>query len=165
MPWLLSGLLLAPLCHADPVPEGKMKVAFLYNFGLQTEWPASTGSTLRLCVLSQDPFAESMNDIDGQEVNGRKLQIVRLSSTTEVKACQILYLGEAETPRVKSILNTLNDAPVLTVSDDANLAKSGIMISMFMTNRRLVFNVNTNPVKRSGLTLSSRLLRLAKNVD
>jgi|WetSurMetagenome_2_1015567.scaffolds.fasta_scaffold344814_2 hypothetical protein len=161
----LSGLLLAPACLADPVPEIRMKAAFLYNFALFTEWPDATGPLLRLCVLGQDFDAATFHEIDGQEVNGRKLHLVQLASADDARSCQILYVGESERARVQRILAQLNEAPVLTVSDDDEMAKSGIMIAMHLENRKMVFSVNAESVKRSHLNLSSRLLRLARKVD
>jgi hypothetical protein len=160
----LLGWLMVLTCHADPVPEYRMKAAFLYNFALFTEWPKTTDTSLRLCIFSSEPLGEALAEIEGHEVNGLKLRVVHLSNASAARSCQILYLGESVRADVKNILRELGDAPVLTVSDVEDLAKSGIMLNVFPVGRRLAFEVYAEPVKRAHLTLSPRLLRLARSV-
>jgi len=158
-------LLSMPLAVASPVPEYTMKAAFLYNFASLTEWPLKTGDSVRLCVVGQDPISTALKEIDNRFVNGKALQVVHLSDLSLAKECQILYLSEFEVADIKVILGELGDAPVLTVSDNLDMEKSGIMITMFSDSQRLAFSVNATSAKRAHLTLSSKLLRLAKHVD
>ena len=157
--------MLALGCRADPVPEFRMKAAFLYNFVLYTEWPKAADPMFRLCVLSQDFLGESFSELEGQDVNGRKIHVIYLTSPLEARSCQALYLGEAERERVKIILRDLGDAPVLTVGDAEDMARLGVMIVMFPESRRLVFSLNAEPIRRARLAVSARLLRLARNVN
>lgn len=160
---ILYGLLVATTGHAESLPEYKMKAAFLYNFVQLAEWPKSSEALLRLCVDEQDPIVDALREIEGYEVNGRHIKIVLLSNSSAGAGCDTLYLGESAD--VKSMLNKLGESSVLTVSDSIDSEKSGVMISMFPIGRRLVFSVNAESAKRAHLTLSSKLLRLAKHVD
>lgn len=161
----LLGLLAGVPSHADPAPEYKMKAAFLYNFVQLTEWPKATDTWLRVCIIGQDPIGEALQGIEGAEVNGRYIKVIRLSNLADANACEALYLGDSEPFDIKSALDRLGESPVLTISDNLDMEKSGVMITMFPASRRLVFNVNAESAKRAHLTLSSRLLRLAKHVD
>lgn len=162
---IILSLLSMPLAAASPVPESKMKAAFLYNFASLTEWPLKSGDSVRLCVIGQDPISSALKEIDNRSVNGKGLQIVHLPDLSSARECQILYLSEFEIADVKVMLGELGDAPVLTVSDNLDMEKSGIMITMFSDSQRLAFSVNATSAKRAHLTLSSKLLRLAKHVD
>lgn len=158
----LLGLPWAQSCQADPAPEYKLKAAFLYNFILLTEWPKTVNDSLRLCVIGKNGIDDAINDIDGTEANKRHIRIIHVSNFSNIDACEVLYLGETDPLDIKNILNKLGESPVLTISDNLDLAKSGVMINMFPENQRLVFNVNVESAKRAHLTLSSRLVRLAR---
>lgn len=158
----LLGLTLAQSCQAESVSEYKLKAAFLYNFILLTEWPKTDNESLRVCVVGKNVIDDAINEIDGTEANKRYIRIVHLQNLSNIEACEVLYLGEVEQLDVKSIINKLGDSPVLTISDNLDFAKSGVMINMFPENRRLVFNVDVESAKRAHLTLSSRLVRLAR---
>lgn len=162
---IILSLVSMPYAVAGPVPEYMMKAAFLYNFASLTEWPLKTGDSVRLCVVGQDPVGSALKEIDNRYVNGRGLQIIHLPDFSSARECQILYLSELEIEDVKMIRNELGDAPVLTVTDDVDMEKSGIMITMFSDGQRLAFSVNASLAKRSHLSFSSKLLRLAKHVD
>lgn len=158
----LLGLPLAQSCQAEPAPEYKLKAAFLYNFILLTEWPKTVNDSLRVCVVGKNAIDDAINDIDGTEANKRYIRIIHLQNLSSIEACEVLYLGEIERLDIKNIINKIGDSPVLTISDNLDLAKSGVMINMFPENRRLVFNVDVESAKRAHLTLSSRLVRLAR---
>lgn len=158
----LLGLPWSQSCQADPAPEYKLKAAFLYNFILLTEWPKTVNESLRVCIIGKSGMDDAMNDIDGTEANKRHIKIIHLSNFYNIDACEVLYLGETDLMDIQNILNKLGESPVLTVSDNLDLVKSGIMINMFPENRRLVFNVNIESAKHAHLTLSSRLIRLAR---
>ncbi len=158
----LLGLPWAQSCQADPAPEYKLKAAFLYNFILLTEWPKTANDSLRLCVIGKGGMDDAINDFDGTEANKRHIRVIHLLNYSNIDACEVLYLGETDSIDIQNILNKLGESPVLTVSDNLDLVKSGVMINMFPENRRLVFNVNVESAKHAHLTLSSRLVRLAK---
>ena len=161
----IASLLCLPLgqsCQANPAPEYKLKAAFLYNFILLTEWPNTVNDALRVCVIGKSGIDDAINDIDGAEANKRRIKIMHLSNFSNIDACDVLYLSEADSIDIQNILIKLGDSPVLTISDSLDLVKSGVMINMFPENRRLVFSVNVDSAKHAHLTLSSRLVRLAK---
>jgi hypothetical protein len=51
---------------------------------------------------------------------------------------------------------------VLTISDGKGFAEAGGMIELYVEEGRMRFAINMGATERSGLHLSSRLLRLAK---
>ena len=59
----------------------------------------------------------------------------------------------------------LATSSVLTVADDRIIGASGAMISFGIDNRRVGFDVDLVPVRQARLTLSSKLLRLARSVQ
>jgi hypothetical protein len=59
------------------------------------------------------------------------------------------------------IVKSLKGKPILTVTDTPGPVFAGVMIRFTLERRRLHFHINHQAAKAAGLTLSSRLLRLA----
>ncbi|MFA6179251.1 MAG: YfiR family protein [Candidatus Methylopumilus sp.] len=164
---LLLSLLLfgvATTVHAEAVPETEMRAAYLYNFALFTDWPNPTGDTIRLCILKADQTDFATEKIENKLINGKLLTITTISSSNAAKGCQMLYISSYQSSSVRKIVAELEDTPVLTVTDTENGAAQGMMIEMLLDNNRLGFKVNNKAVRRANLTLSAKLLRLAKTI-
>jgi hypothetical protein len=163
----MLGLLLTQSCKAEPASEYKLKAAFIYNFIQLTEWPKTVDDSLRLCIGGLDPIADAINNINGAVANSKHIKIIRLlnNASASIEGCEVLYLSEAAQFDIKRTLNKLGESPILTISDNMNLAKSGVMINMFPEGQRLVFSLNIEATKQAHLILSSRLIQLAKYID
>ena len=55
--------------------------------------------------------------------------------------------------------------PILTVGEGARFLQQGGLISFVLEDNRVRFDVNKSAVDRAGLTVSSKLLRVARNVE
>ncbi len=169
--WALALLLvLLPAkvpAQAQAVPEYVMKASYLYNFMIFADWPALDGQSpqegLTLCVLGQDSFGQALNDLEGKNVNGRRLTVSRLNGLAASKKCHLLFITEQEAPNMQSILKFLADAPVLTVADTPVAAGAAILLSL--DGKRLVFDINMQRTKKVGITLSSKVLQLARSTN
>jgi len=158
------GLWLSLTARAEPVPEYVMKATYLYNFALYTEWPASVGDTINICVLGHEPFGSALDTINGKQVNNLALNISRVSSTSNLKLCQMVFIGEGELANAQKVIDLLGDAPVLTVMEGSAPPHFGVIVSMIVEDRKLVFNINASAARRARLNISSKLLRLARSV-
>jgi hypothetical protein len=151
-------------------PEYEVKAAFLYNFAKFVEWPTDTGlpagSSLELCVLGEDPFGEALDrTVAGKVIDDRTLAARRLGSVQDVPGCAILFVGASEGRRLAEVLGHLRGRPVLTVSDADGFAEAGGMIGLFIENSRVRFAINVGAAASAHLTISSRLLSLARIVQ
>jgi hypothetical protein len=151
-----------------PVSEYAMKMVYLYNFALLAEWPTVNDvaeAPFNLCIYGQDEIASSFDGLRGKTVNMRALRMLRVYDATEARNCHLLFVGEGAGERGARLLEALRGAPVLTVTDDPRLTRSGVMLQIVPDDRRLAFEVNLDVVRRSQLKLSSKLLRLAKRIS
>ena len=53
---------------------------------------------------------------------------------------------------------------MLTIGDGEGMAQAGLMFGLLVEEQKVRFEANLEPVRRAGLTISSRLLGLAKTV-
>jgi len=153
---------------AEAVLEYEVKAAFLLNFTKFTDWPTSAfanpDSPLTICILGRDPFGRALDDVlQGEEVDGHKLAVRRISQNPEPQACQVLFVGNGE-KEVRKILGGLGRG-VLTAGDGEGFIRDGGIIAFVLENRRVRFDINQSAAEAAGLKLSSQLLSVARSVQ
>ena len=154
--------------RAGPSREYLVKAAFLYNFAKFTVWPAKVfadaETPLRLCLLGKDPFQGALDSLAGKTVRKRKLEIHRLTKTSGLGKCHLLFVSASENKRLATILKILRGMPVLAIGDMPNFAHSGGIINLKTVRNKVRFEINVDAAKRAHLKFSSKLLRLAEIV-
>jgi len=162
----LAGLLcLAAAARGDELPEYRLKAAFVYNFIVYPEWPAATGSSLNLCVHGSDPFGKEIDGLQGKVAAGRTLALQRKAAGEALKDCQIVFVTASMLDGLPRVLDSLRGHPVLTVADSAGAMRRGVMLNMNMVQGKVTFEANLQAARSAGLDLSSKLLRLATEVQ
>jgi hypothetical protein len=162
--WLLVAI---PTLYAEqPKPTAyQVQAAYLYNFGKFAQWPVATrakAETFNVCVFGEDPFGPILNaTVAGGTVDGKTVVAKRIVSAPDAVECRILFISLSEDKRLDKILEALNGAAVLTVSDMPRFAERGGMIQFILDENRVRFQVNLTAAQNAGLILSSQLLKLA----
>jgi len=155
--------------QASSSVEYQVKAAFLFNFAKFIEWPPSAfqneKSPITVCVFGYDPFGSALDEIiQGKAINNRGLLARRINELPDLKGCQLVFVSAKEEKRLPEILNSLKGTNVLLVGEGENFAERGGGIQFYLKNNRLRFAVNVDAVQRAHLTVSSRLLALARIV-
>ena len=157
-----------PVSHsvaiADSMVEYQVKAAFIYNFMAFTHWPDSTGQTINLCVYGEDYFGQEIDKLQNRSINNRHIKVTRIAELDQLKACQAIFFSKSVSSQLSSILNDLQNEPILTLADSPNATAQGIAINMSLVNEKIVFEINLTKVRASGLDISSKLLQLAVKV-
>lgn len=164
---LLSGAgILSARQPANPT-EYQIKAAFLYNFAKFVDWPARAfaGSPrLNVCIVGQDPFGPVLDDLLADEVlDGRPIRVRRIAlEGVAAEACHILFLPNVERSRTKDILSAVASRPVLTVGEADGFIGDGGVVNFYVETGRVRFEVNLDAAQRAGLSISSKMLRVAR---
>lgn len=133
------------------------------------EWPdgAFEGPTdsMVLCVVGDDPFGETLDTVvRGETLNGRPLVVLRTRNPSEIRDCHIVFVPRSERGRQEGILENLHDRGILTVGEADGFLTGGGIIRFVLEQNKVRFDINLQAAERSGLTMSSKLLRLARTV-
>jgi hypothetical protein len=160
----LALLAFASTTLSDDLPEYRLKAAFLYNFALFTEWPASTGSTLNLCVYGPDPFGQEIDALQDKAVGDRHIVVRRVTRIESLTACQLVFIADPSADGISRVLSTLHGAAVLTIADAPGAAKRGVALNMSVMENKISFEANLTAARAANLKLSSKLLSLATEV-
>lgn len=148
--------------------EYQVKAAYLLNFAKFVEWPPGVFSgpdaPITLCVLGKNPFGDMLDAIQGKIVNGRKVLVNLSMDVQSVKACQLLFVSASEEASLPSILKELKNTKILVTGDMQHFAQRGGVIGFVTRDMKIGFEINVDAARRSGITISSRLLSLARVV-
>ena len=148
--------------------EANIKAAFLYNFTKYIEWPAAAfhgpSEPFRMCVLADDAFTRSVAAIvDGEQVLGRPLLLV-VPRRGDLPRCQILFIGHQAAARTGALIPAVAGRPVLTVGEVPGFLDQGGVVAFDLDNNRVRFDLNLDAAFRCGLTVNSKLVRVARHV-
>jgi hypothetical protein len=150
----------------DTTLSNKIRSAFLLNFARFVDWPPasfSSGNTpFTLCASEKLLPGVLETTIRGETVNGRTIELRRVSDVGEIKGCHLLYISGAHTP---VLLRSAAAANALTVGETPDFLKQGGTIRFVEVANRVRFEISLNAADRAQLRVSSRLLRLADIVQ
>jgi YfiR/HmsC-like len=167
--WACAGGRLAAQVQTQALTEYEAKAGFLYHFGGFVDWPAraftGTGNAFIIGVLGADPFGDVLDEVmQGKMIHNKPVIVKRFVSIEDAVFSHILFVSSSETSRLPSILEALDGASILTVSELDRFAERGGMIALNMVGKKMRFDINMNAAKRAKLKLSSQLLKLARVV-
>ena len=142
-------------------------------------------------VVGKYQFEKAFDPILSKTVSGRPILIKRFVGITgykeksgdekkykeeyaakyadELKKCQVLYICSSEDEYLTDILSMIEGSSILTIGEKKDFANRGGIINFVMEQdenkaKKLRFEVNLDSLKKSGITISSKLLKLAKRV-
>ncbi|MDR3512605.1 MAG: YfiR family protein [Caulobacteraceae bacterium] len=166
--WLASFLVALLACWslasaADTPSQYQVKAAFLYNFARFVDWSAQSQAqkAVTLCIIGDDPFGSDIGIITGKPVGQATLQVRRVT-VEGAGACQMLFITSSEERDLDRVLASVKGRPVLTVGDTPGFAERGAVINFYLEQGKVRFEINIDAERRSGLAVSSYLLRLAR---
>ena len=164
--WALAALTAATACaRADVLEqrEDQFKAAYVFNFVKFVEWPdGATSDPLLICFVGGERVYDALTtDLDKKRVGMRRLAVLRIADASPTVACHALYIDAA----MASDYVLARERATLTISDAKGFAASGGMIELFTENHRLRFLINVHNAHRTGLRISSDLLKLAARVQ
>lgn len=148
----------AGLAHAQ-VEEDTLKAAFIYNFALYTTWPAPLrdAASLTICLQRTSTLAPALHGLAGKPVQQRALVVKQLDLDDSHVGCDVQITESSGAGQI------WHEPGVLTICDcgeDDDV--SGAVVLLVREGTRLRFDIDLAAASTSGLSLSSKLLHLAR---
>jgi hypothetical protein len=166
LPRLLTASLAVLLTHAavaaDNPVEYAVKGTYLYKFLPFVGWPAQApNAPLAICILGGDPFGATLDQaVNDQHVEAHPVALRRVDSPDAAQSCQLVFIANG--PNEAAAVQALQGKPILTVTD-SGAAAPGI-VSFAIENNHVRFDIDDAAAAKDGLTISSKLLSLARAV-
>jgi len=143
------------------------KAAFLYRFASYVEWPEDApDGPLVIAVSGADEVARQLSDLlPRMNVNGRPVEVRRVSKPAELDGVHILYVGPESLARTHALRAAALDRPILIVTDDVKGLDSGGVINFVEAEHNVRFEISLLAADRARLKINSALLSVAARVE
>ncbi len=166
---LFSFTMFPHLCSAaSRYKEDEIKVVLIYHFTKFIEWPpeafSDANAGFKLCIFGANPSEDALTKIQSKLVKGKPLVIQRVNHTAQLNTCHTLFVSASEALHVAPILAYVKTLPIVTISDLNSFTRMGGMFNFVRSKDTIGFEVNPKAARRAGVTIRSKLLRLAKTV-
>jgi hypothetical protein len=148
------------------VSEADLKAAIIANMLLFVDWPGAGNSgveQMTLCTLDDSPVATALARLDGRVLKGKSLKI-RQAMPDALSGCQLLYVPPGNAGTLARIVSSSRAAKLLLAGDSPDYLNRGIMLNLEVVAGRVVFDIDLRAAQKAGLQISSKALRLARQV-
>jgi hypothetical protein len=111
-------------------------------------------------VHAHDALADLLEKVvAGEKAGGRAIEVRRLRGPEDAPGCQLAYLpGEAPWAALRA-------GAVLTVGETEEFWRGGGVIRFVFLRNRVRLHINLDAAREQGLSLTSKLLRIAERVE
>lgn len=148
--------------------EYKVKSVYIYNFAKFTKWPKSSfecdDSPIVLGIYGEDPFGGIIDKaVWNKKVHNRRIEVKRIKILKDAGSCHILFVSSSEKKKIDVILSRIKENSILTVGESEEFNQQGGMINFLIEKKKVKFEINVEAIKKSGLEVSSKVIKLSKN--
>jgi hypothetical protein len=161
----VMGFILLGIAAAQEM-EQNVKAAYLYNFTKYVTWPAgcfeSNESPIVIGIVGTDSLGGALDSaVSGKTVDGRRLVVKHYRWNQDLSTCEVLFVPAGEMGNA-ALLERIKRKPVLTVGESPGFARRNGIVNFVIEANRVRFEINASAARDSGITVSSKLLSLAK---
>jgi hypothetical protein len=148
--------------------EHQIKTAFIYNFAKYITWPtlssAQPDSPFKVGAYHANAFGSTLKTgLAGKAVEGHSITIEEVASQSSFRRYRIIVTDESDPDTIRSMAKDCKGTGAVLVGEAPNFAKYGGMIG-FVTEDHVRFEINLASAQAAGVTISSKLLALARKV-
>jgi len=145
--------------YAGTDKQYQTKAKRLYSFAKYTHW--TVRKQVVLCVYQTNVFQGALKKaIKGKRIKKKKVKVMTITDMRQHQQCQLLFFSQkTNKSQLESLLKSVKKG-VLTVGETPSFLSSGGMI-MFI-DLKGNFSIKQKNIRKSGLTISSQLAKLAK---
>lgn len=174
---LITLIIVAPISTAwaqgSESELNQIKAAFVVNIARFVKWPEDASNVqpdqITLCIYRDENLLRSARSFAGQIVDGRQLQVQKVSTLASASQCGVLLVPNNHVDGYQADLESAGGVSALTVIDQTDAdgppkKAIGTMVTLVRNKAKIGFDVDLAAVDDSGLKISSQLLRLARSV-
>lgn len=160
---------LSAFAFQNTVAEAEAKAAIVFNVLLFANWPQGLvrpSYTLTLCVVEDDAVeAALLGKYAGEAVGRARLVVTKKQpQPDELSACDAIFVGGSSPSDLYRAAVASRGRSVLLFGEGTQALENGAMIGLALSGGRYVIDVNLTGLRRENLSVSSKLLRLARRV-
>jgi hypothetical protein len=170
--FLISVVLLAlPVASQAQLHKEQVMTALIYNFARFVTWPEGSfpaqDAPLVIAVMGDGSMQRELSSLLGKQVEERRIVVRQISfkeALGQNSPWHILYIPQSSPRRLASLMDAVAKQPVLTISTMQDFVRKGGVLHLQDTLPTVAFSINLDSAEEAGLTISSKLFRLADTV-
>jgi hypothetical protein len=156
-------LAVAVLSLATPAPaapsEADVKAAFLVSFTRFVSWPEGAGGDI--VIVEPDSLGPVVERHASDAMLPMPLRVRRIRSGDAVQPARVLFVSKSAGIIGAEALRAAGPS-VLTVGETEEFLAKGGIVRLAVEAGRVRVEINVDAAERSGLVISSQLLRVAR---
>ena len=157
---LFVGVLLITSIGTEATAQvGKFQALYLVNFTKNLDW---SGEQVTIGVVGN---SKALIELESLASKYPGISVKKISGSESIENCQMVFLPSAQSRNFSAIQSKIGSAPIILVTEDESLISKGAEIAFFMEGNKLKFTLNKSAIDDSGVTVSDKLLSVAKVVN
>ena len=140
----------------------KMQAAFIYNFTMLVNWPATSQSgDFVISVIGNSPINKELEEMAKQKKAGNQTIVIKkISSAGEIGTSQMVFVPNGSKGKISEVIAKTATNPTLIVTETEGAGASGSIINFVLIDEKLKFEVNESKATAKGLKLAANLVKL-----
>lgn len=145
----------------------QFEALYIYNFAKNIGWPTEDANKeLVITVIGDNDLAAELAKLATTKTIGSRKVVIKESATVNgVQKSDIIFLGEAKSSQIGSLMNAQQGNKNLIVCGKRGQCANGSGISMLNEGGKLKFEISNRNISKRGLQVSQKLLSLGTEVD
>lgn len=144
----------------------EQKASLICNFLRNFQWPdrrfARPNAPFIIGIAGTDQISEFLReDIQDRLIQGRPVQIRRVSHREEMAACHLVFISRSERDRLRSMLSDLRREGVLTVGESENFLANGGVVQFTSVVGQVRYQLSLDAARREKIEPNGFVLRMA----
>jgi hypothetical protein len=168
---VVAGLGVSSPALAGPT-EAEVMTEFIERFTRFIDWPPEAlggpDTAFVVCIVGSASVREPLAELTRLRPIKNRRAVVRAVDATRrpdaIAGCHVAFIAAAESKHLGVLLGHAEGRPVLTIADAPGFGAAGVVINFYRESRRLRFEINAGAAQDCGLTVRSKLLRLARPI-
>lgn len=161
--WSPSGL------ADDRDRSADLREAIVFKLLMFVDWPEGpsreAGEPFRFCVLDNGTRRSLMAELDGKRLRDKTLTLLRIErDAASLRQCHAVFIDGGNRRHLAAVAAGTRGAAVLVVAEGDQAIQEGATIALSTAGGRPAFDVNLAAARAANLSISSKLLRIARSV-
>lgn len=150
--------------------EYVVKSLLIEKISLFVKWPEQSGINNKsrpfiIGIMGENSLGPAISKVYAhKKIKNKKVEIRNITKLNQITDCHVLYISSSLAKILSQILTVTKGLPVLTIGDTSGYAEQGVLINFYVLKNRLHFEINEPAFRKAPLSVSTRLLEIAKIV-
>jgi hypothetical protein len=102
--------------------------------------------------------------VGDRTIKARPVEVRSVAGAEQARGCHVIFAGRDQKKLARALALELQGEPILSVAEYDRFTHVGGMVGLELQRGKVSFDISRSAAIRSGLAVSSKLLRLASSV-